>query len=137
MYFIDTEIYNVTSVPLFKASDESVIKFNGVSIHDIDAIANVGFLDLVASSSVTIEYSKIYNINFRKILDNASFISFISSSTLTFKDVEVFDAYIDGDFISIESADKNSDSLLISDSTFKNIIIKTGSIIKMITHQVI
>jgi len=135
MYFNDTEIYNIESMPLFSASDEAVMYFNRASIHDIDAIADVGFLDLISSSSAIIDNSKIFNINLKRKLDVASFINFSSTSSLIFNNTESSNIKIDGDFVLIESKDKNSNSLLIYDSTFKDIVVKTGSIIKMATNQ--
>jgi len=137
MYFNDTEIYNIESMPLFRASDEAVIYFNRASIHDINSIADVGFLDLISSSSAIIDNSKIFNINYKRKLDNASFINFSSTSSLIFNNTKFSNINVDGDLILIESKDKNSNSLLIYGSTFEDIKVKTGSIIKMATNQVI
>ncbi|ORX58395.1 hypothetical protein BCR36DRAFT_343542 [Piromyces finnis] len=135
IYLNDTDIYNIQTPPLFKAIESSSIKFSSVSIHDVDAMENIGLISIVTSASVVFNNSKIYNIRFNRVLDYAYLISFLSSSSLSIKNTEIYDIDIDGDLIYIESADKNSNSLYIENSKFKNININTGSIIKISTSQ--
>ncbi|OUM64317.1 hypothetical protein PIROE2DRAFT_8939, partial [Piromyces sp. E2] len=136
MYFNDTEIYNVKTSPLFKAIESSRFYFNSVSIHDIDSLQNVGLFSILTSSSVVFDHSKIYNIKFRRVLDNAYFINFASSSSLTIKDTDIYDIDIDGDFIYILSSSEDSTSLYIEDSTFRDFNIETGSIVKTALNKV-
>jgi len=136
MFFNYTEIYNIKTSPLFKAIESSNFYFNSAYIHDVDVMENIGLMNLLTSSSAYFNNSKIYDIIFKRVLDNAYFINFSSTSCLTFKNTEIRDINIDGDLIYIESSDENSNSLYIDGSSFKKFNITSGSIIKISTNKV-
>jgi uncharacterized membrane protein len=135
LIFENSKIFNVTTFPLFKAIEESRIVFHDTSIYDITLIGNIGLIDAVTSSSIIFLNSEIYSINFKRILDTASFIKFSSSGTIVFNNTNVHDSNIDGNFMSISSGGGENISLLIEGSNFKNINVQTGSIIKIENNE--
>ncbi|ORX80438.1 hypothetical protein BCR32DRAFT_268872 [Anaeromyces robustus] len=135
MNFINSEIYNVTSLPLFKISESSTLTFKNTIFHEIDSLANIGLLNIMSTASAVMDECEVHSVNFKKVLDSASFINLSSSGYLSINNTRVHDINIDGDYINVVGSDKDINSLYIENSTFENINSKTGSIIKTSTNE--